>query len=109
VELGSAKALTQRPMHPYSDLLISSVPELRVGWLDGVATADVPAMPRAAGPHQGCAFFDRCALRLPGVCDTTVPPSRRLAKGAEIQCHRSEAELGAAQTGAEIPLPQLQD
>jgi peptide/nickel transport system ATP-binding protein len=109
VELGSAAALTQRPMHPYSDLLISSVPELRVGWLDGVATADVPAVPRAAGPQQGCAFFDRCALRLPGVCDTTVPPSRRLAKGAEIQCHRSEAELGAAQTGAEIPLPQLQD
>jgi peptide/nickel transport system ATP-binding protein len=109
VELGSATALTQRPMHPYSDLLISSVPELRVGWLDGVATTDAPVAARAAGSREGCAFFDRCALRLDGVCDTIAPPSRRLAKGAEIQCHRSEAELAAAQVDATIPLPQLQD
>jgi peptide/nickel transport system ATP-binding protein len=109
VELGSAAALTQRPMHPYSDLLISSVPELRVGWLDSVATADLPVMPRAAGTPRGCAFFDRCPMRLETVCDTLPPPSRLLAKGAEIQCHRSEAELGAAQTRAAIPLPQLQD
>jgi peptide/nickel transport system ATP-binding protein len=109
VELGSAAALTQRPMHPYSDLLISSVPELRVGWLDGVATTDAPVAARAAGSREGCAFFDRCALRLDGVCDTIAPPSRRLAKGAEIQCHRSEAELAAAQVDATIPLPQLQD
>ncbi len=109
VELGSARALTQRPMHPYSDLLISSVPELRVGWLDGVATVDAPAMPRAAGAAQGCAFYERCALRIEGVCDSIAPPSRRLSKGAEIQCHRSEAELGAAQAGTVTRTPQLQD
>jgi peptide/nickel transport system ATP-binding protein len=108
VELGSAAALTQRPMHPYSDLLISSVPELRVGWLDGVATADAPGPARAAGSRDGCAFFDRCALRLGGVCDTLPPPSRRLAKGAEIRCHRSEAELGAAQIAAAVEQPILQ-
>jgi hypothetical protein len=42
----------------------------------------------------------RIARRLPGVCDTDVPPLHRLSKGAEIRCHRSEDELRHAHVGA---------
>jgi peptide/nickel transport system ATP-binding protein len=106
VELGSATALTQRPMHPYADLLISSVPELQVGWLDGVPPNTVA---RSAGAGMGCAFFDRCTMRLETVCDTKPPPALLLAKGAEIRCHRSEAELAAAQLATPALTPQYQD
>ncbi len=96
MELGSRNALRNRPFHPYSDLLISSVPELRTGWLDGIsevhlkeASTEVPA----GRPSDACSFYRRCALRLPGVCDTAPAPIRRLAKGAAIRCQRTEEEL----------------
>ena len=33
-EIGPSSEVYQYPSHPYTDLLISSVPELRVGWLE---------------------------------------------------------------------------
>jgi peptide/nickel transport system ATP-binding protein len=101
VELGPAASLTQRPMHPYSDVLISSVPELRAGWLDSVPSHAHVAPARAVVP-AGCGFFDRCALRRESVCATAPPPIRRLSKGADINCHLTESELAAAQTVAAV-------
>jgi peptide/nickel transport system ATP-binding protein len=96
MEFGSREALRSRPFHPYSDLLISSVPELRPGWLDGIsdthlreAASGVPLPSR----ERGCGFFGRCAMRIPGRCDIEAPPIRRLSKGAEIRCQRTEEEL----------------
>jgi peptide/nickel transport system ATP-binding protein len=97
MEYGARGAMLQRPMHPYSDLLIASVPELRTGWLDGISPTHLREA--AAMPIVGtaCSFFARCAARIPGTCDTTPPPRRTLAKGAEILCHQSEARLAALQ------------
>jgi peptide/nickel transport system ATP-binding protein len=105
MESGPTGALLQRPMHPYSARLIDSIPELRVGWLDGVPAADKVASGRV---DAGCAFYDRCALRRPTLCDTVPPPARALTKGSEIFCHRSEAELADAQLGASAPLVKMQ-
>jgi len=94
LEYARAGAMLARPMHPYSELLIASVPEMRTGWLDsaGVAREALP-MGRAAA----CNFYPRCGLRIDGLCETTPPPLRRLSKGAEIFCHQEEAALLAAQ------------
>jgi len=95
MEFGSRNALREQPFHPYSDLLISSVPELRTGWLDGISEAHLQ---EAAGASDllrpdTCSFFARCALRIPGRCDTALPPIRRLSKGSVIRCQRTEEEL----------------
>ncbi len=96
VELGSRAALQQVPRHPYTDLLLSSVPQLRQGWLDEVAplhlreAAGEPTLDDGVRP---CAFFRRCALRIEGVCDRTAPPLRHFSKGGTILCHRTEEEL----------------
>jgi len=95
MEFGSRNALREQPFHPYSDLLISSVPELRTGWLDGISEAHLQ---EAAGASDllrpdACSFFARCALRIPGRCDTALPPIRRLSKGSVIRCQRTEEEL----------------
>ncbi len=113
VEAGPATALLQAPLHPYTDLLLASVPELRPGWLDGIdrrhaAEAAAPRPAIAAQPP--CAFFERCAVRMDGLCDTTAPPRRVLAKGSQILCHRSEAELLELLAGAAVsgdPAPRI--
>ena len=96
VEAGSREAMAAPPHHPYSDLLMSSVPELRMGWLDtaGAHTGAFVAAPRALiGRSVGCSFYGRCPLGIAGVCDREVPPTRRAVTGSEIACHRSDDEL----------------
>ena len=100
VDAGSRKALAAPPFHPYADLLISSVPELRTGWLDSLpprVTAEVlPARHGEAVPGL-CSFLDRCPVRITGVCDRVAPPRRTLDGGKEILCHHTRAELEALQ------------
>ncbi|MBV9735361.1 MAG: ABC transporter ATP-binding protein [Acidisphaera sp.] len=101
VEFGQRRALLDRPMHPYSDLLVSSIPELRTGWLDGISAAHLAEASGGIAAHAielPCAFYNRCAVRVEGVCNLQKPPLRPLAKGAEILCHRTEQELLAAQS-----------
>lgn len=101
MEFGSRSALRERPFHPYSDLLISSVPELRPGWLEGTSETHLKAAAAGigrAGSGDACNFFGRCALRIDKRCDQEPPPLRHLSKGTEIRCQRTEAELRAAQT-----------
>ncbi len=96
VEIGGRAALGVPPLHPYSDLLIASVPELRTGWLDGLdPTHLAEAAGGVGGPgrSEACSFFPRCAVRIPGRCDTEPTPLRRLSKGATIRCQHTEAEL----------------
>jgi peptide/nickel transport system ATP-binding protein len=100
VESAPRAALTAPPRHPYSDLLIASLPELRRGWLDELDARKWSAE-AIVGPHVGesplCGFRGRCALKVAGVCDVTPPPRRRLASGTEVLCHRTEAELRSLQ------------
>ena len=110
VDSGSRKALAAPPFHPYADLLISSVPELRTGWLDGLPArlaVESPA-PGAGKPPPGlCTFLDRCPVRIAGLCDKVAPPRRSLEGGKEILCHHTGAELAAAQvTKSELAAPR---
>jgi peptide/nickel transport system ATP-binding protein len=101
VDSGSRKALAAPPFHPYADLLIASVPELRTGWLEGLPArlaVEAPA-PGAGKPPAGlCTFLDRCPVRIAGVCDKEAPPRRALEGGKEILCHHTSAELEALQS-----------
>jgi peptide/nickel transport system ATP-binding protein len=100
VEAAPRAAMAQPPHHPYADLLAASVPELRRGWLDelGDARFSAPAGEVPIAPVANlCSFLDRCPQKLAGTCDRLPPPRRQLAQGVEILCHRSSAELIAAQ------------
>jgi peptide/nickel transport system ATP-binding protein len=81
--------------HPYTQLLLASVPELRTGWLEqsraNARGLGEPADPRL--PAAGCAFADRCAFRVAGTCDRVAPPLRTLAPGHVMACHRQPEEL----------------
>jgi peptide/nickel transport system ATP-binding protein len=99
MERGPGRVVMQAPQHPYADLLASSMPELRPGWLDGIdATRLAEARGEAVRPSHSerCAFVSRCAAR-DGRCETEPPPLRHFAKGSDVRCHRTEQELLARQ------------
>lgn len=97
VQLSDKAAIGSGSLHPYARLLLSSIPELRTGWLDEVRSASQPVVASSGGAAKAraCAFFPRCPVAMPGRCDTVPPPLQRFSSGAEILCHRSESELAA--------------
>lgn len=101
VDSGSRQALAAPPFHPYADLLISSVPELRTGWLDGLpvrSLAESGTRLEPGGAGGLCVFRNRCPVRIEGKCDREAPPRRSLPGGKQILCHHTSAELAALQT-----------
>ena len=96
VEQGATDQVLSPPYHPYTRLLISSVPELRVGWLEETmqtqeAQAGIDRVVTLTA--VGCPFFDRCPLAIKDTCDREIPPVRQLGGGHTVECHRSEAEF----------------
>jgi oligopeptide transport system ATP-binding protein len=95
VELAAATMLYRKPMHPYSEALLSSIPTMdptrrrkRI-----VLPGDVPS---PVNPPSGCRFHPRCPLRvkLSGAdrqrCDTETPELRPLGEGHLSRCHFAE-------------------
>ena len=96
VEAGQRDALTAPPYHPYTGLLVDSVPTLEPGWLDArrsIATASLPPLGVSADVHELCAFRARCPVRIDGLCNVTPPGAKHLPCGAQILCHQSVTEL----------------
>ena len=96
VEKGPSKAVFCPPFHPYTKLLLSSVPEMRQDWLEGVADTS-EAKAASAGSviigAKGCPFANRCTHVIAGTCDRLTPPLRNLPGGLTVACHLDEADL----------------
>ena len=106
VEAGPRATLERTPMHPYTGLLLASVPELRTDWLDGIGRAaldEASAGLTTEDLRRPCAFYRRCPARLPGLCDVQPPPMHRLLKGSTIACHRTEDDLRQVQATVGTP------
>jgi peptide/nickel transport system ATP-binding protein len=96
-EQGPTDQVLSPPYHPYTRLLVSSVPEPRVGWLEDTMKRQESASGISGQVNLtavGCPFFDRCPLAIPGTCDTTNPPRRVDKNKHVIECHRELTELG---------------
>ncbi len=106
VEAGQRDVLAAPPYHPYTGLLVDSVPALKPGWLDArreiVATA-LPVMGESADIAELCPFRARCPVRIDGKCNVTPPSMKKLPSGAEILCHHPAAELNRLQTVEATP------
>ena len=77
-------------------MLISSVPEMRTGWLEDTVASQETITGMTGGVELtdvGCPFFARCPLAIEGTCDTTAPPRRVDGEDHVIECHREVADL----------------
>ena len=104
IQAGTRQAFAQAPFHPYTDLLIHSVPELRQGWLEncGTTCGELPPIGARANVPELCTFLNRCPVRVDGLCNNTAPSRRVIAGGSEILCHHDTAELLKAQQDLNI-------
>ncbi|MBA3446171.1 MAG: ABC transporter ATP-binding protein [Pseudaminobacter sp.] len=96
VERGPAPQVLSPPYHPYTRLLIASVPELRIGWLEKAIDARAPVLASARTAeitYAGCPYFNRCALGIEGTCNVEKPPLRKYPGGHVIACHLAPEEL----------------
>ena len=96
VEEGPIQNVLSPPFHPYTWLLLSSVPELRQGWLAEVMQTREAQLGIALGVDhavKGCPFHARCSLFIDGLCDSTSAPIKEQTPGHKIACHRELAEL----------------
>ncbi len=96
VEQGPVDEVLAPPYHPYTRLLISSVPELRVGWLEDTMQKREMAVGIARGVEitdSGCPFFNRCPIAIDGTCDVDTAPIREPSPEHYIACHRTIEEI----------------
>jgi len=95
-EQGSKSAVFQPPFHPYTRLLLSSVPEMKQGWLEQtLATREAKAgiAREVKITESGCPFVERCPEAIPELCVKDRPPLQTPASGHFFACQHSPKEL----------------
>ena len=86
VEQGTVEEIFTPPHHPYTALLLDSIP--------GKGEHEVSALAEDAStvgtaPDAGCAFEPRCHHRIAGVCEVDDPPRLHDSETHDVLCHLS--------------------
>ena len=93
VEEGRAEDVLRHPKHPYTQLLLSAVPDPQAEL--GIAdAADIGEPPKVVDPKPGCRFRPRCPFAV-AECETVTPLPRPLGGGRRVACHVAQADAGA--------------
>ncbi|MEP7026350.1 MAG: ABC transporter ATP-binding protein [Actinomycetota bacterium] len=90
-ESGPVEEVLARPMHPYTQLLLSAVPDPRAP-ASASADTDTGDPPRVIDPTPGCRFRWRCPL-VTDECRTTTPRLRELRPDHTAACHVAAPDL----------------
>ncbi|SMQ60436.1 oligopeptide/dipeptide ABC transporter, ATP-binding protein, C-terminal domain-containing protein [Devosia lucknowensis] len=85
VEQGPSQEITDNPRHPYTQLLIESVPNPNRKIETGRArrAVDIPVWTRG---KTGCPFVSRCP-RATAICKDVMPGPTQLGMGHTVRCH----------------------
>jgi peptide/nickel transport system ATP-binding protein len=92
VEVGDADALFERPLHPYTQALLRSMPSTDpLQRTEEAPLAGDP--PNPIDPPSGCRFHTRCAYAQP-VCAARAPRFAEAEPGRSVACLRYEPDSG---------------
>ena len=89
VEIGQAREVVEHAQHPYTQVLLSAIPEAdpeatRAKQQIELRSTDMPSLLRLP---SGCTFHPRCPVFLGEVCERIVPPLERANWGSDVACH----------------------
>jgi peptide/nickel transport system ATP-binding protein len=90
-EAGPIENVLSAPKHPYTQLLLSAVPDPKAP-LQEVTDRGEP--PRVIDPTPGCRFRWRCPIAI-DICSQVTPVAAELLPGHQVACH-------VALTGADV-------
>ena len=91
MEVGGSEQVFKGPNHPYTEALMSAVPNI-----DGEVRARIlleGEIPSPANPPTGCVFNTRCHRAIAGLCEVTEPPLIEVEPGHKMACHIPIEEL----------------
>jgi peptide/nickel transport system ATP-binding protein len=95
-EAGPVARVFAPPWHPYTEALLSAVPQPDPDAPHGRIVLE-GALPSAGELPRGCPFASRCPRKLGPICERERPPEQPLAEGHRIACHIPAPVLRAAQ------------
>lgn len=89
VELGPTPEILAHPQHPYTQALLSAVPEADLNAAKEkervqLRSLDIPSL---INVPRGCSFHPRCPLFEDGLCEQSVPILGPVPGGTEVACH----------------------
>src|SRR5690606_35433243 len=84
VERAPSDELIERARHPYTELLLSAVPDPRRASAAKVQV--VGGSPNLVDPPSGCSFAERCPKALP-ICRQRDPDNVEVAPDHHVRCH----------------------
>jgi peptide/nickel transport system ATP-binding protein len=93
VESGPSEDVLAHPKHPYTQLLLSAVPDPRAP-ISTMPAADAGEPPRVINPGDGCRFRWRCPYAIE-LCSRVTPQLRELRPAHTAACHVANSELTA--------------
>ncbi|MGZ8687865.1 MAG: ABC transporter ATP-binding protein [Gaiellaceae bacterium] len=112
VEIASADTLYAHPVHPYTEALLSAMPVIDTGDLEGVARRSRIVLegevPSPINPPSGCRFHPRCRYATE-ICSTERPQLVHYGGGQFAACHHplggaSAQEVSAPATVSPLPV-----
>jgi peptide/nickel transport system ATP-binding protein len=89
VEQGPTEVVLSRPKHPYTQLLLSAVPDPREKAVP--VSADSGEPPRVIDPDEGCRFRQRCPYAI-DKCAQITPLLRPMGPAHDAACHVALAD-----------------
>lgn len=97
-EVGYGRDLFEPPFHPYTEALVSAIPEANPERHSEriLLSGDIPS---AQNLPKGCRFHTRCPHKIGPICEEEVPPWRDDSDGHFIKCHIPLDELTQLQGG----------
>jgi len=88
VEVSDKEALFTSPAHPYTRILLKSIPRIDPNQRreKAVSTGEVPSL---LNPPPGCYFAPRCPLKM-DICETKAPELKKVNKHQTCACFAVE-------------------
>ena len=93
-EVGPTEQLLGSPRHPYTQLLLSAVPDPRAP-LEQAGVPDAGEPPKVVNPAPGCLFQPRCPFAV-DICREVTPALAEVAPGQFAACHVAIADARRA-------------